>query len=75
MKIEHKVIRTDFDGFKGQKSSRLEVIVSINGEQMGTVTIMSGPREEVLAFEAGEMTMEQVRAAWGFNKFYFPQWK
>jgi hypothetical protein len=52
------------NGSADGKNTTLSVIVMADGEEVGSVRILSGPTEEVKEFFYGRMTLQQVREAW-----------
>jgi hypothetical protein len=47
------------------RSSRLWVTVVVDGEEVGRDCILAGPTEDVDAFIAGEVTLDELRKRWG----------
>lgn len=68
--IETKFIVQEYPA--DPKRAALTLFVTVDGEDMGSVCIMSGPREEVEAFSKGEMTLKEVRQAWNQNRTWRP---
>lgn len=50
------------------KTATLSVIVVADGEEVGSIRILSGPTEEVQEFFCGRITLQQVREAWRSSK-------
>jgi hypothetical protein len=64
--IETKFIVQEYPA--DPKRAALTLFVTVDGEDMGSVCIMSGNKEEVIAFSKGEMSLLEVRQAWNRNR-------
>jgi hypothetical protein len=69
-KIETELVVQEYiypPHYKGTRVA-LAMVVKVDGEEVGSVSFLSGPKEEVLAFKAGEMSLAEVRKAWKHKK-------
>ena len=72
-KIETKFVIQEYPlgnhpGYLYGPRAVLSLFVTVDGEDMGSVCIMSGAKEEVIAFSKGEMSLLEVRQAWNRNR-------
>ena len=68
--IETKFIIQEYPAHPNRAA--LSLFVKVDGEDMGSVCIMSGAKEEVIAFSKGEMSLLEVRRAWNQNRTWRP---
>lgn len=50
------------------KDARLVVETFVDGHSIGTHTALSGPREDIKQFVAGEITWEEIGIRWGMTR-------
>ena len=48
--------------------ARLMVSVRVNGEEVGELTVLSGPIEDVIEYANGRMSLTELNLKWGMKK-------
>lgn len=68
-KYKHKV-ETEFhiEPFADGTLARCIISVSVDGSDCGSLTVLSGPINDVKDFHNGKMTMDEVAMKWAHDK-------
>jgi hypothetical protein len=63
-RVSLRVNREPIGTLDGTPRARLDVVILLDGQEMGHHVVLSGPTRELDAYMAGQMTLDQLKAAW-----------